>query len=96
MSLQEHMALADVKNRFSEVVDTVEREQSRVVVTRHGKPAAVVISVDDLESLEETLEILSDPVLMAEIRQGQAELAAGLVERLTEAELRERLPRSRR
>ncbi|MFZ1286890.1 MAG: type II toxin-antitoxin system Phd/YefM family antitoxin, partial [Candidatus Phosphoribacter sp.] len=49
------MALRDVKNRLSEVVDQVEREHGRVVITRHGKPAAVVISTEDLESLEETL-----------------------------------------
>jgi len=38
-----------VKNRLSEVIDTLERERGRVVVTKHGRPAAVMISVDDLE-----------------------------------------------
>ena len=42
------MALKDVKNRLSEVVDRVEREHDRVVITKHGRPAAVVVSVDDL------------------------------------------------
>jgi prevent-host-death family protein len=49
------MALRDV-NGLSEVVDQVEREHDRVAITRHGKPAAVVISTDDLASFEENLE----------------------------------------
>ena len=70
-------SLADVKARFSEIVDLVATRQERVVVTRHGKPAAVLISPDDLESLEETLEIMSDPQLMAKIREGESALARG-------------------
>lgn len=77
------MALRDVKNRLSEVVDHVEREHDRVVITRHGKPAAVVISTDDLASLEETLEIVSRPTLIAQIRESLDDLAAGQGEILT-------------
>lgn len=82
-SASEHMPLADVKNRLSEVVDRLEREHGRVVITKHGRPAAVVISVEDLEGLEETLDILSDPKLMRRIRKAEAELAAGEVDELT-------------
>ena len=73
MSLVDHLALVDVKNRLSEVVDRLEREHGRVVITKHGRPAVVMLSVEDLESLEETLEILSNPTLMADIREAQAE-----------------------
>lgn len=77
MSLSEHLPLAEVKNRLSEVVDRIEREHGRVVITKHGRPAAVVLSVEDLESLEETLEILSNPELMRAIEEGRAALARG-------------------
>jgi antitoxin YefM len=77
------MPLADVKNRLSEVVDRLEREHGRVVITKHGRPAAVVISVEDLEGLEETLDILSDPKLMRRIRKAEAEVDAGAAEELT-------------
>lgn len=87
MMAQEHLALADVKNRLSEVVDQLEREHGRVVVTKHGRPAVVMLSVEDLESLEETLEIMSDQQLMDEIREGRAELAAGRGEVLTHEEV---------
>lgn len=86
MALSEHLSLADVKNRLSEVVDKLEREHGRVVVTKHGQPAAVMLNVDDLESLEETLEILSNPTLRDAIREGEADLASGRTERLTKAE----------
>lgn len=80
MSMHTAMALRDVKNRLSEVVDQVEREHDRVVITRHGKPAAVVMSTDDLASLEETLEVLSRPKLIAQVRDSLTELAAGEAE----------------
>jgi len=64
------MSLADVKNRLSEVVERLEREHGRVVITKHGRPAAVVLSVEDLDSLEETLAVLNSTALMDDIRSG--------------------------
>ena len=74
MSVSEQMPLADVKNRLSEVVDRLEREHGRVVITKHGHPAAVVISVEDLESLEETLDVMGSAALLDDIREALAEL----------------------
>ena len=91
MSMSEHLSLADVKNRLSEVIDSLEREHGRVVVTKHGRPAAVMISVDDLESLEETLEILSNPALMAAVRAGEKDVAEGRTERLSRDEMLARI-----
>lgn len=81
------MALRDVKNRLSEVVDQVEREHDRIVITRHGKPAAVVISTDDLASLEETLEVVSRPKLVSQIRDSLAELTADNAEILSKEDI---------
>ena len=47
-----------VKAHLSEVADRVEREQDRIVVTRNGRPSFVLVSPDDLESLEGTVAIL--------------------------------------
>ena len=74
MIAAEHLPLADVKNRLSEVVDRLEREHGRVIITKHGRPAAVMLSIDDLEGLEETLELLADPQAMQRIRKANAEL----------------------
>ncbi len=82
MNPAEHVPLAEVKNRLSEVVDRLEREHGRVVITKHGRPAAVMLSLEDLESLEETLAVLSDPELVAAIRKA----AAGGTTRLSKQE----------
>lgn len=75
-----------MKNRLSEVVDKVEREHARVVITKHGRPAAVVVSAADLESLEETLDIMGNLGLLADIRAAVMELSAGAAVRLTKDE----------
>lgn len=69
--------LRTVRDHLSEFVDRAEREHERVVVTRNGRPAAVLIGYEDLAALEETLDILSDPEALAEIRQAEAEVARG-------------------
>ena len=59
------------------MVDRLEREHGRVVITQARPPGGGHAQPEDLESLEETLAILSDPELMAELRQADAEVAAG-------------------
>lgn len=86
MVMSETRSLADVKAHLSEIIDLVESEHERVLITRHGKPVAVILSPSDLESLEETLDILSAPGAIEEIRAAETEIGAG--EFLTAAELR--------
>lgn len=83
------LPLATVKAQLSSLVDQVEDTHQRVLITRNGKPAAVLVSPDDLESLEETVEILSDPAAMKRIRKAQQEAAKGEV--LDESQLRQLL-----
>lgn len=92
MVMTDVLPLSSVKAHLSEVVDRVELEQERVVLTRNGKAAAVLISPNDLEGLEETLAILSDPTLREQIREGEAGVAAGDTATLEElqADLRAR------
>ena len=87
MTVEGSMALRDVKNHLSEVVDQVEREHDRVVITKHGRPAAVVVSIDDLASLEETLDIAGRPQLMRQVRTSLTELSAGDAEVITKDEI---------
>jgi antitoxin YefM len=74
--MSETMPLSSVKAHLSELVDRVEDQHDRVVVTRNGRPAAVLISNDDLEELEETLAIMSDPALMAQIQESEQALSS--------------------
>ncbi|MGL5865635.1 MAG: type II toxin-antitoxin system Phd/YefM family antitoxin [Dermatophilaceae bacterium] len=86
MTYRDQMALKDIKNRLSEVVDHVEREHDRVVITKHGRPAAVVVSIDDLDSLEETLSVMGTPRLLGQIHDSLDELARGEGRTLTKDE----------
>jgi antitoxin YefM len=69
--------LGDARDRLSEYVSEVERTHQRVTITRHGHPAAVLISADDLAAIEETLEILGTPGAAEAIGEGLADAAAG-------------------
>jgi len=68
----EHVSLADAKAHLSEVVEGIETEHRRVVITKHGRPSVVVLAVADLEALEDTLDLLSDPEAMADLREAAA------------------------
>ena len=71
------LPFSEVKAHLSELADRVEQEHDRVLVTRNGRPVFVMISPDDLESLEETLSIVRDPELMESIRRSRKEAAKG-------------------
>jgi prevent-host-death family protein len=78
-------ALRSVRDHLSEVVDRLEQYHERVVVTRNGHPAAVLISPEDLEQLEETISVLSDPTALADIRAADAAYLRGEVVRGVDA-----------
>ena len=74
-------SLRDVRDHLSEVIDRVEHHHELVVVTRNGKPAAVIMSPEDLAQLQETIDVLSDPLALADIREADASYARGDVVR---------------
>jgi antitoxin YefM len=70
-------SLADVRANLSKYVTQVQDTQDRVVITRNGQPAAVLISAEELEALEETLAYRADPEAMAAVAESDAEYARG-------------------
>lgn len=72
------VALSEAKDKLSALVDEADSTHDIIHITRHGRPAAVLMSADDLESLQETLHALSTPGLVDELRQAEADRAAGL------------------
>lgn len=64
------LSLSEAKMKFSALVDEVNTSDEEIIVTKNGRPAAVIISPDEYESIKETSRIVSDADLMAEIRQG--------------------------
>ncbi len=75
--MSETLPLAEIKAHLSEIVDRVEGHHERVTLTRNGRPAAVLISPDDLEALEDTLDLLADPAALAEIERARQDIASG-------------------
>ncbi len=71
--------LGEAKNRLSEYVSGVERTHDRVTITRHGHPAAVLVSAEDLAALEETVNILATLGAADAIAEGLSDLEADRV-----------------
>jgi antitoxin YefM len=75
------LPLTEVRRDLPNIVDEVLKSQEHVVITKHGKPAAVVMSSDEFESWQETIEILSDASAMRALRQSERDIKAGRVHR---------------
>ena len=71
------LPLSEVKARLSEIADEVDRTHERVHVTRNGREYVVLLSAEDLESLEATIELLRDDAAMERSRAADAAVAVG-------------------
>ncbi len=87
--MSQTVPVRELRNELSQVIDRVADMREHIIVTRRGRPAAVLIPVDEYEALEETAEILSDAETLAAIEEGRREVADGKT--VTLAELRQEL-----
>ncbi|MGH7230087.1 MAG: type II toxin-antitoxin system Phd/YefM family antitoxin [Nitrospiraceae bacterium] len=71
------LPISEVKARLPQLVTGVQEREEEVVVTRNGKPAAVLINYAEYERLKETVDVLSDPDMMRQIRRSQNFYAKG-------------------
>lgn len=69
--------LTEARAALSELLDDVETKQDHVVITRNGKPVALLMSMSEWESWEETIEVLSDPELLEDLDRSDEDVAAG-------------------
>lgn len=77
MTMSEALSLAQVKAQLAELVGRVESQHDRIAVTVDGRPSAVLVSPEDLASLEETIAVLSDTDVVSQLIASEAELARG-------------------
>jgi prevent-host-death family protein len=70
------LSLSEAKMKFSAIVDMVSSTDEEIVITKNGRPAAIIISPDEYESIKETANVRSDAALMEEISQGLKSLKA--------------------
>lgn len=71
------LPLATVRDRLSALVDDVARTHETLTITRNGTPAAIVLSVDDYESIMETLALLNEPEDQKRLAEAAQSVAAG-------------------
>ncbi len=71
------LPFTEARTHLTELLDEIERVHEHVVITRNGRPVAVVMSQAEYESLIETLEILDDAQLMADLAASDEDVAAG-------------------
>jgi antitoxin YefM len=67
----------EARATLTDLLDEVEGRHEHVVITRNGRPAAVVVSPDEWEALEETLEILQDEGTLTSLRASEDDVRAG-------------------
>lgn len=77
MTMSEALSLAQVKAQLAELVGRVESQHDRIAVTVDGRPSAVLVSPEDLASLEEIIAVLSDTDVVSQLIASEAELARG-------------------
>jgi prevent-host-death family protein len=70
------LPISEVKARLPELVTGVEDREEEVVVTRRGKPAAVLVSHAEYQRMKETIDVLSDPALMEQIHASRVHFGA--------------------
>ena len=68
------LSLSEAKMKLSELIEKVQSTDAEVVITKNGRPAAVLVSPDEFEGWRETIDIKSDADLISEIRKGIAAL----------------------
>jgi prevent-host-death family protein len=71
------LPLAEAKAKLSQLIDRVAATDDEILITRNGRPAAVLISPDEYEAWKETRAIQADAELMSEIRRGLRQLKRG-------------------
>jgi antitoxin YefM len=87
------LPLSEVKARLSEIADQVASTHERVQITKNGREYVVLLAAEDLESIEATLELLSDPEAQRRLTLASAEVLKGEV--LAEDAVRDLLSRRR-
>lgn len=71
------LPISEVKTHLPELVTKIEARAEQIVVTKKGKPTVVILSYGEYERLRETLDVLSDPVMMRQIHKSLAYFTKG-------------------
>ncbi|MFE4545462.1 type II toxin-antitoxin system Phd/YefM family antitoxin [Arthrobacter sp. NPDC056727] len=71
------ISLSEAKDKLSALVEEADKTHEIIQITRHGHPSAVLMSAEDLESLQETIHWLSQPGIREDLAQAKRDIAEG-------------------
>ena len=80
------ISLKNLRPKLPNVINDIDSKMDRFIITKRGRPVALIMSIDDYEGLLETLDILSDKKLVKQIRQAQADIKKGNIKALEQIE----------
>jgi prevent-host-death family protein len=75
--MTKNVTLKELRPRLPKIMDEIDSKMDRFVITKHGKPVALMMAMDDYESILETLNVLSDKGLMKRIKQAEHDIKKG-------------------
>lgn len=75
--MTKNVTLKNLRPRLPKIINEVDRKMDRFIITRRGKPVALLMSVEDYESVLETLDILSDAKLVKRIKKAREDVKKG-------------------
>lgn len=77
MSTSNQLSISNVRAKLPDLVDKVSKHYDRVVITVNGKPKATLVSIEELESLEETAEVMAIPGALESIKKSEEQIKKG-------------------
>jgi len=85
-AMTKSVSLKKLRPKLPKIMEEIDSKMDRFIVTKRGKPIALIMSIDDYESLLETLDVLSDKKLMKRIKQAERDIKRGNVKTLEQVE----------
>ena len=79
VSMEKVISIKELRPKLPSIVNDIDTKMTRYIISRRGKPLVVMLSIDDFNSLQETMEVLSDKDLMRSIKKGMDEIRSGEV-----------------
>jgi prevent-host-death family protein len=77
LGLARIVPFTEARARLTQLLDDVEARHEHLVITRKGRPIAVVVSPEEWEAIEETLEVLQDEATLSDLRESEQDVKAG-------------------
>ncbi|WP_296632242.1 type II toxin-antitoxin system Phd/YefM family antitoxin [Rhodoluna sp.] len=83
-----YYSMAEARANFAKLIDSAEETHERIVITRNGEPAAIILGIDDYEDMHDELELYTNPILIKQIEDDIAYNEAHPEESVTGEEMR--------